>query len=136
MGGGARAFVDFLASAAQSFWQMLPVGPPGYGESPYSAQSAFAGSPMLLSLDALVEQGLLDRDAVAPRAPLAEGRIEYPATEKHRNRCLHGAFACFEGRPDEVRRYDRFCEEQRAWLEDYALFRALKHAHGGVEWTR
>src|SRR5262245_38105823 len=70
IGPGARAFVDFLAEAAQRHWQMLPVAPPGYGQSPYSAQSAFAGSPLLISLGDLATGGLLDADEIVPAWPL------------------------------------------------------------------
>src|SRR5580704_5639432 len=92
LGGEARAFVDFVAAAGQRWWQMLPVGPPGYGESPYAAQSAFAGSPTLVSLDDLVRDGLLDESSVAPRAPLCASAVEYPAMAAHRARLLEEAF--------------------------------------------
>src|ERR1700728_1740176 len=72
LGGEARRFVDFLAAAAQRWWQMLPVGPPGYGESPYSAESTFAGNPLLVSLDGLAASGLLDPATLAPEAPLRD----------------------------------------------------------------
>src|SRR5579864_5799192 len=72
LGAGGRAFVDFLEAAAQSWWQMLPVAPPGYGESPYSAESAFAGSPLLLSLEGLAASGLLDPRTLAPPLSLRE----------------------------------------------------------------
>src|SRR5580704_7368247 len=74
LGVGARAFVDFLASAAQRWWQMLPVGPPGYGESPYSAESTFAGSPLLVSLDGLADDGLIDRSSLSPGRELRRDR--------------------------------------------------------------
>src|SRR5580704_10466657 len=77
LGPQARAFVDFLASAGQRWWQMLPVAPPGYGESPYSADSAFAGSPLLISLGSLVEAGLLEADAIAPSEPLTRDRVDH-----------------------------------------------------------
>src|SRR6185437_4930303 len=70
IGPGARRFVDFLASAGQSWWQMLPVGPPGYGDSPYSAESAFAGHPLLVSPEDLAAEGRLDPRALAPASPL------------------------------------------------------------------
>src|SRR5580658_7177766 len=100
LGIGARQFVDFLAAAAQRWWQMLPVGPPGYGESPYSAESAFAGSPLLASLDGLAASGLLDPGTLAPTEPLPSDRIDYPAMARHRAKHLRAAFDAFEERGD------------------------------------
>jgi 4-alpha-glucanotransferase len=119
LGHAAYRFVDFLAAAGQSWWQMLPIGPVGYGNSPYSALSAFAGSPGLVSIDRLVDDGLL------------------PARDRHRPRDLQlqAAFAAFRaggGHAD----HDAFVAHARAWLEDFALYDAIKHAHGGVQWTR
>jgi len=118
-GSEARAFVDFLAAAGQSWWQMLPIGPPGYGKSPYSAESAFAGNPMLISLEKLVEDGLLSAsDAGRPRGDQ-----------------LRAAFDAFRGGggdPD----LDAFRGEARGWLEDFALYRGIKRAHGDMQWTR
>src|ERR1700722_16781300 len=88
LGHGARLFVDFLAAASQGWWQMLPVGPPGYGESPYSAESAFAGNPFLVSLEDLATDGLLDPATLAPSAPLRGDRVDYPPMAAHRTRLL------------------------------------------------
>jgi 4-alpha-glucanotransferase len=118
LGDEARRFVDFLAAAGQRWWQMLPVGPAGYGGSPYSAQSAFAGNAMLVSLDRLVEDGLL------PAVDVAQAREPQ----------LRAAFAAFVhkgGDPD----LDVFGDEARGWLEDFALYRALKRAYRDVQWT-
>jgi 4-alpha-glucanotransferase len=136
IGAPARRFVDFLASAAQGWWQMLPVGPPGYGESPYSAESAFAGSPLLVSLDGLADDGWLDRSSLAPRTELRRDRVDFPPMEAHRSARLRAAFAAFTARPAGEPSFRAFCEESSAWLDDFALFRALKRAHGGVQWTR
>ncbi len=123
LGPEAWRFVDFLADAGQAWWQMLPVGPPGYGGSPYSAQSAFAGSPMLVSLERLAQDGLLPSvDPTRPREPQ-----------------LRAAFSGFErGARREITRadFDAFCAGARAWLDDFALYRALKRAHDEVQWTR
>jgi 4-alpha-glucanotransferase len=114
------------------------VGPPGYGESPYSAESAFAGSPWLVSLDGLVEMGLLDADASAPREALASARVEPATMLDHRTRCLHVAFETFEARraARPAPAFQDFCGENASWLEDFSLFRALKRENGGVAWTR
>lgn len=135
LGLGARAFVDFLAAADQKWWQMLPVGPPGYGESPYSAESAFAGNPFLVSLEALAAAGLLERGTVAPSGPLRDDRVEYPSMAAHRSGLLRQAFEAFQARGNH-RGLGTFCQDNASWLEELALFRALKRAHGGVQWTQ
>jgi 4-alpha-glucanotransferase len=132
LGSEARRFVDWLARAEQSYWQMLPVGPCGYGNSPYSAQSAFAGNPLFIALSPLVARGWLDESELenAPKEP-AE-RVDYAAADTFRTRCLRRAFE--RGRHEAD--FARYCEDHREWLEDYALFRAIKRAHAEVEWTR
>jgi 4-alpha-glucanotransferase len=118
LGSRARRFADFLAEAGQRWWQMLPLGPPGYGDSPYSALSAFAGNPALISLERLREDGLVDR--VGPQEETL--RAALAGLRRREGRGLE-AFAAY-------------CESQRDWLEDFALFWALKRAHGLVQWTR
>jgi 4-alpha-glucanotransferase len=135
LGGGARRFVDFLAAAAQKWWQMLPVGPPGYGESPYSAESAFAGHPMLISPEGLVRAGWLDEGTVTPAVPLRDDRMDGAAAAPHRMRLLRAAFATFSAGPRDPVGFEEFCEDNAPWLDDFALFRALKREHGGVQWT-
>lgn len=132
LGSQARRFADWLESAEQSFWQMLPVGPCGYGNSPYSAQSAFAGNPLLIALDPLVERGWLPASELSAAAELPAERVDYAAAERFRTRCLRRAFEQGKGDP----KFAAYREQQRSWLDDYALFRALKSAHGEVEWTR
>jgi 4-alpha-glucanotransferase len=131
-------FVDFLSRAAQRWWQMLPVAPPGYGESPYSAESAFAGSPMLVSLEGVAQDGWLDATGLAPERPLEHASIDHAPMQGHRIGKLRRAFDGFEARADVGQRqaYEAFCHENSSWLDDFALFRALKRAHGGVQWTR
>lgn len=114
LGGEARAFVDFLARTGQRWWQMLPVGPVGHGDSPYSAPSAFAGNPLLIDLDAL---GIpLDRDVKLPTAA-----VDYEATKRFREAQLSVAFTRRD--PKDVR-YTRFCEREEAWLDDFAEYMA------------
>ena len=115
---------------------MLPVGPPGYGESPYSAESVFAGNPFLVSPEGLVEEGLVDASLVVPDAPLRADRIDFSPMDAHRSRLLRAAFQGLSRRPELAREFAAFREENAAWLDDFALFRALKRAHGGVQWTR
>jgi len=118
LGSEARAFCDFLATAEQRWWQMLPVGPPGYGNSPYSAQSAFAGNPLLIALAPLVERGLLDQ-AVLEDAPRFPGhRADFVATERFRMHCLRAAYAKAVAGPVHRAALDRFRDENRAWLAE------------------
>ncbi|MBX3258540.1 MAG: 4-alpha-glucanotransferase [Labilithrix sp.] len=124
MGREARSFADFLARAGQRWWQMLPVGPVGYGDSPYSALSAFAGNPLFIDLDAFG----LD----VPREPFPEDAVDYPAADALRSRHLRVAFAKLGAA--ERRRFAEFCEREAGWLDDFALFDALKRAHGGRPW--
>jgi len=119
LGAEARAFVDFLAAAGQSWWQMLPVGPTGYANSPYSAQSAFAGNPALIDSERLVVDGYLsEKDRrLAKSEQLANAFREYLGS---------GARD-----PD----FQAFVKEARPWLEDFALYRAIKRLHGEVQWA-
>src|SRR2546421_12546050 len=94
LGAEAHRFAGQLAAAGQRWWQMLPVGPPGEGNSPYSARSAFAGSPLLIDLESLARDGLL-REPAEP-LPFPPGRVAYPATGAFRERELRRAFAAFE----------------------------------------
>ena len=121
LGATAREMVDFLAAAGQSWWQMLPVGPTGYGNSPYSAQSAFAGNPALVSFERLVADGIL---GAADRPDVCGGHLANAFVAFSRN---GGA-----DNPD----FRRFTEETRAWLDDFAIYRAIKTVQGEVQWTR
>ena len=120
LGAEARAFVDFLADAGQSWWQMLPVGPTGYANSPYSAQSAFAGNPLLIDSERLVADGYLSREGSAAR-PIRTAEKRIPRAP--------------DGWRGRGRGFQAFVKAARPWLEDFALYRALKRAHGEVQWT-
>ena len=132
LGEQARSFIDFLAEAEQSYWQLLPVGPTGYGNSPYSAQSAFAGNPLLIALPPLVAAGYLPEAALARAPELSRARVDYAEVERFRCMCLRRAFEGARAEPELA----KYRERERAWLEDYALFRALKSRHHEQEWTR
>lgn len=137
LGAQAYAWVDFLVSAKHHLWQVLPLGPTGYGDSPYQSFSAFAGNPNLISLDRLVKEGFLTPEALtnAPGSP--DGRIDYGAVIPFKEAALGKAFEAFaSGATTEQRRdFEKFCEAQAYWLEDFALFMALKEAHGGGSWN-
>lgn len=130
LGPSAYAFVDALARAGQSVWQMLPVGPPGYGDSPYSAESAFAGSPWLVDPSGLDVPPDATADAASPDA------VDWAHAHRVRRRALDQAFDRFEADggardPD----FRAFSAAEAGWLEDWALFTVLKRAGGDLPWT-
>jgi 4-alpha-glucanotransferase len=137
LGPSAREFADFLHAAGQKLWQVLPLHPTGYGESPYQCFSAFAGSPLLLSLEVLRNRGLLSSADLAnpPEFPL--DTIEFAAAERFKMPLLARAAERFfaESSGGDRAEFENFCA-QTPWLEDFALFMALKQAHQGFAWTR
>ena len=136
LGPAAYRFVDFLVTAGQRWWQMLPLGPVGPGNSPYSSPSAFAGSPLLISLERLVEERLLTADDLEPVRNFSAERVRYGPVIRYRTARLRKAFSAFQRQGGHKQAaFERFCVEQREWLEDYALFCALRHAGRGAAWT-
>lgn len=131
LGKTAYEFVDFLRSAGQKYWQILPLNPTGFGNSPYQSFSAFAGNPYLIDLDLLAEDGLLDRAAYegAEWGNDPES-VDYGILYEKRTAVLHRAFENFK--PNEE--FEAFCAENEHWLEDYALFTAIKASLGGRPW--
>src|SRR5688572_24820275 len=137
LGPAAHAFAEFLAAAGQRWWQMLPVGPPGEGHSPYSAASAFAGHPALISPDVLVERGLLGRTDVKPPRWPDPTRVDHNHTLAFRLPLLRVAFERFRARGGERQAgFRRFVEDNAFWLDDYVLFAALKKAMGEKPWSQ
>ncbi len=135
LGQQAYAWVDFLAAAKQHLWQVLPLGPTGYGDSPYQSFSAFAGNPNLISLDGLLGQGLLEPTDLE-NAPPNGGPIDYGAVISFKDGALRSAFETFQGAPaKEKKTFEKFCKAQAYWLDDFALFMALKEAHEGQPWN-
>ena len=137
LGEAAFRFVDWLVQAGQQWWQILPLGPSGPGDSPYASPSAFAGNPLLVSLNWLVGDGLLDAGDVASDLDFAQHEVDYPRVRAYKMPLLRQAFDRFRrgAASDQRQAFEAFVEEQRSWLDDYALFMALKHEHGGVAWT-
>jgi 4-alpha-glucanotransferase len=137
MGAAAVAFLEFLEQAQQRWWQMLPVGPIGPHGVPYSSESAFAGGGHLIDLNALHRADLLDAADLAKASPDREGGAHYGKARSFRDRCLRRAFQQFSqrGGPERVT-FTRFCADNAGWLDDYALFTALKHAHDGRAWDQ
>ena len=135
LGREARAFVDFLARAGQRWWQILPVGPTGYGDSPYQSFSAYAGNPYLIDLQTLIESGLLTREEVdAVFWGDDPARVDYAALFAGRFDLLELAKARAWER--ELPKICEFYETNRRWLADYALFMAVKRHFGGIMWTQ
>jgi 4-alpha-glucanotransferase len=137
LGHEAYRFVDFLVAAGQSLWQVLPLGPTGYGNSPYQCFSAFAGNTLLVSPDLLVEQGLLAPSDLSRAASFADERVEYGAAFELKDALLGKAFENFKtANPAVVRAgFEEFKANAAAWLDDYALYRSLKRERDEVAWT-
>lgn len=135
-GASARQFVDFLAEAGQRLWQMLPLGPVSYGNSPYTATSAFAGNPYLIDLAELHQLGWLQVDPLAD-APEDGWRADFEAASQHRERWLRRAFEGFEARATQAQRDQlaAYCQEQASWLEDFAKFQVLSARYEDQLWT-
>jgi 4-alpha-glucanotransferase len=134
LGPEAYKFVDFLVAAGQSLWQVLPLGPTGYGDSPYACYSAFAGNTLLISPEQLLKEGLLD--SIPPLATNAD-KIDFGEAHKLKDQILRGAYERYTKTTDTALRtaFETFAQRHAHWLEDYALFRALKDAHRGVAWN-
>lgn len=132
LGAHARGFVDFLHKAGQSLWQVLPLGPTGYGDSPYAALSSFAGNPLLIDLDNLVADGLLAPSELID-APKSTSRVDFGSVIPFKTAVLQRAAERFPKKATAERKGDleAFLDENAWWLDDYALFRAIKEAHDG-----
>lgn len=131
----AFRFVDFLSDAMQSYWQILPLHPTGYGNSPYQADSSFAGDPLYIDLGSLVEHGWLTREDCADAGGAhSPERVDYTALRKRRYPLLQKAFENAQKSPEWGEDTLSAVLAASPWLEDYALFSALKEAHGGLPW--
>jgi 4-alpha-glucanotransferase len=137
LGPTALAFVDLLASAGQRLWQVLPLGPTGYGDSPYQCFSAFAGNPLLISLERLLEDGLLTTTDMPGEQLFPAGPVDFPAVIAHRQTLWPRVLDRFDagGGPVLHDRFDHFCRAHASWLDDFALFMAVKEMQGHVAWT-
>jgi len=138
LGPCAFRWVDRLHEAGQSWWQALPLGPTGYGDSPYQSLSSFAGNELLISPDGLIDDGLL-RTPECAGARFSPNAVEYAKVVPFKRRVLETAWGRFSAgaRPDLRPAYEQFCQAQAPWLDDYALFRALKARYKGscyLEW--
>ena len=137
LGPEACHFVDLLHETGQSIWQVLPLGPTGYGDSPYQCFSAFAGNPLLISPDLLVEQGHLSPADLEVIPDFPAGWIDYGPVIKYKTRLCNTAFENFRRMNKTLERaeFAAFGESKQAWLNDYALFMSLKDQHKGAVWS-
>ncbi len=137
LGPAADDFIDFLQRAGQTRWQVLPLGPTGYGDSPYQCYSAFAGNPLLISLERLVEDGWLSSAELGDFPQSAdEAQVDFDLVRSAHNGLLDLAFSRFKANnnPQRTKEFATFRQQEADWLADYTLFSALKEAHGGSGW--
>ena len=135
LGPQAYAWVDFLESSGCTIWQTLPLGPTGYGDSPYQCFSAFAGNPYMISTTLLWDEGLLSAEDFADRPNFPLRSVDFGAAIPWKLKILKRAFDKFmaaEG--PEKPEFKAFCEENSGWLNDYVLFMAIKNSNGGAAW--
>jgi 4-alpha-glucanotransferase len=136
LGRFAFRFVDFLADAGMKYWQVCPLGPTGFGDSPYQCFSAFAGNPYLVDLEELLEQGFLEPNDLEPLRSLPETMVDYGAQWQLRWLILQKAFEGFraKARPDQQAAFTDFRQSNQEWLEPYCLFMAIKSQFDSRSW--
>jgi len=137
LGKEAYQFADFLASTGQRLWQALPLGPTGYGNSPYQCLSVFAGNPLLISLERLVEDKFLEPADLEKAPSFPKDRVDYDSVIKFKTPLLKKSFETFQRKaaPGKQKQFEVFCQQNASWLETYSLFMALKEAHGLAAWN-
>ena len=137
LGPAALRFVEFLVAAKQGVWQVLPLGPTGFGDSPYQCFSAFAGNPLLISPETLLAEGWLERGDLDGMPALPARRVDYGAVIPWKRALLERAAERFASGavPSLQSDFEAFCASRAAWLDDFALFMALKQSNGGKVWT-
>jgi 4-alpha-glucanotransferase len=137
IGPEAYRWLDFLVVARQQLWQMLPLGPTGYGDSPYQSFSSFAGNPLLISPDRLLEAGLLTTDDLSAVPCFLDHRVDFGPVIEFKAGLLRRSFERFSSNADAalIARFEAFCDAEKDWLDDFALFMALKEAHAGAVWN-
>lgn len=137
LGKQARQFADFCRQAGLSWWQVLPVGPTGYGNSPYQSDSVFAGNPQLIDLEELTAQGLLTRkECGAPDWGKQKDRVDFEKIKAEKPKLLRLAFSRARVQQELWEKVERFCRQEGSWLSDYALYLAIKEEQGGSPWQQ
>jgi 4-alpha-glucanotransferase len=137
LGTEALRFCSYLKDSGIKIWQVLPLNPTGYGDSPYQSLSAFAGNPLLISLETLAAEGLLDKQALHPLPDFPEGHVDFSKVIPWKFNLLRKAASNFFGSTtcEQKNDFESFTHQNQAWLDDYALFMAAKDAHEGRVWT-
>lgn len=135
-GPGAYSFIDFLEETYQSIWQVLPLGPVGYGNSPYQSSSSFAGNHLLISFDRLLDAEWLLEEDLEGVPDLNDFLVLYPEVTAYNDRVLNTSYERFKAgaRPDSVALFEQFNQEQASWLDDYALFAVLSAQYNNRPW--
>ncbi|MBR8833775.1 MAG: 4-alpha-glucanotransferase [Stigonema ocellatum SAG 48.90 = DSM 106950] len=136
-GSEAYRFVDFLIESRQHLWQVLPLGPTGDSNSPYASYSAMAGNPLLISPELLHKKGLLDQENFADLPKFSTEKVDFSRVIQTKIPMLQKACENFKASATSVQQqeFSEFCQIQAYWLDDYAMFMALKDAHGGASWN-
>ena len=136
LGRPAFDFVDFLVRCGQTYWQILPLGPTGYGDSPYQCFSAFAGNPLMISPEKLIEDGLITVTALAERLDFVSHKVDFGGVYNWKNSLLPKAYEGFHHITSVGLRgkFETFCRENAFWLDDYALYRGIKANQGKKAW--
>jgi 4-alpha-glucanotransferase len=138
LGKGAYAFADFLANSYQTIWQVLPFSPtsPACGNSPYCSFSAFAGDPLIIAPDLLVQDGYISSNDLSLATPFDSTKVDYVNAGEFKERVLSIAYEKFGQMPDAQSRYENFANGNAHWLDDFALFMSLKHHFSGAPWNQ
>lgn len=136
LGPEAFKFVDMLAEAKQRYWQILPLGPTGFGDSPYQCFSAFAGNTLIISPERLIEDGLITEADLADMPEFVAHKVDFGSVYEWKNRLLPRSYAGFHHitSVDLRGKFETFCRENAFWLDDYALFRSIKAGQGQKAW--
>ena len=131
LGPEALRFCSYLHDSGIKIWQVLPLNPTGYGDSPYQSLSAFAGNPMLISLETMVAEGLLNYEALQSMPDFPAGHVDFSLVIPWKFSLLRKAASNFfaSAKSEQIAEFEKFVGESRAWLDDYALFMAAKDAH-------
>ncbi|MGL5807286.1 MAG: 4-alpha-glucanotransferase, partial [Xenococcaceae cyanobacterium] len=138
LGQEAYDFVDFLAGSFQQIWQVLPLGPTGFGNSPYLCYSALAGNPLLISLEQLQKEELLSKDDLASLPEYPDRKVNYDLVVKTKIPLLKTASDNFKTNSSakQQQKFAEFCQQHAEWLDDYVLFMALKESFNGASWNQ
>jgi len=138
LGPGAYRFIDFLHESGQSLWQILPLNPTStvHGNSPYGSPSVFAGNPLLISPDIMVQDGFLEKKHLTGHPSFPDQRVDYPKAFAFKIRMLRTAWGRYREKENTNNEFNMFCDENKEWLEDFTLFAALKDRFKGAPWNR